>query len=400
MLGGVKPPESGEAEEWRERVRQLTVLLEAVRALHGEMDPERLPGLLTEEARRLTGAQGAVLYLLDRKTGRLTARLGESPEAPRVSLSLEEGIAGVTARTCRAYIVSDAPADPRFSPALDRATGVPTASLVSVPVANRRGEVLAVLQARNKTGGPFNAGDAEVLSALALQAASALENAQLYGQVRVHVERLSRLLEVGKAINAEMDLDALLALIVERATRLLQADRSSLFLVDREKKELWTKVAEGLATTEIRIPLGTGIAGTVAVSGETVNIADAYADARFNPGVDRKTGYRTRTILCLPMRDKAGDILGVFQVLNKREGVFGKEDEEVLSAVASQAAIALENARLYDDLKQAYDRIKQLDQTKSDFLANISHELRTPLTPIIGYMDMMANESLGPITEH
>ncbi|MGH7407591.1 MAG: sensor histidine kinase, partial [Candidatus Methylomirabilales bacterium] len=223
---------------------------------------------------------------------------------------------------------------------------------------------------------------------------------QLYGQVRVHVERLSRLLEVGKAINAEMDLDALLALIVERATRLLQADRSSLFLVDREKKELWTKVAEGLATTEIRIPLGTGIAGTVAVSGETVNIADAYADARFNPGVDRKTGYRTRTILCLPMRDKAGDILGVFQVLNKREGVFGKEDEEVLSAVASQAAIALENARLYDDLKQAYDRIKQLDQTKSDFLANISHELRTPLTPIIGYMDMMANESLGPITEH
>ncbi|MCI0370411.1 MAG: GAF domain-containing sensor histidine kinase [candidate division NC10 bacterium] len=399
-MGGVKPPESGGADEWRERVRQLTVLLEAVRSLHGEMDPERLPGLLTEEARRLAGAQGAVLYLLDRKAGRLTAQLGENPEAPRVSMSLEEGIAGLTARTGRAHIVSDAPADSRFSPALDRATGVPTASLVSVPVTNRRGEVLAVLQARNRTGGPFSVGDAEVLSALALQAASALENAQLYGQVRVHVERLSRLLEVGKAINAEMDLDALLALIVERATRLLQADRSSLFLVDREKKELWTKVAEGLATTEIRIPLGTGIAGTVAVSGETVNIADAYADARFNPEVDRKTGYRTRTILCLPMRDKAGDILGVFQVLNKREGVFGKEDEEVLSAVASQAAIALENARLYDDLKQAYDRIKQLDQAKSDFLANISHELRTPLTPVIGYMDMMASEALGPITEH
>ncbi len=398
-MGGAKPLESAGSDEWRERVRQLTVLLEAVRSLHGEMDPERLPGLLTEEARRLTGAQGAVLYLLDRKTGRLTARLGESPEALRVSLSLEEGIAGVTARTSRAYIVSDAAADPRFSPALDRATGVPTASLVSVPVANRRGEVLAVLQVRNRTGGPFSVGDAEVLSALALQAASALENAQLYGQVRVHVERLSRLLEVGKAINAEMDLDALLTLIVERATRLLQADRSSLFLVDREKKELWTKVAEGLETTEIRIPLGTGIAGAVAVSGETVNIADAYADARFNPEVDRKTGYRTRTILCLPMRDKTGEILGVFQVLNKREGEFGKEDEEVLAAVASQAAIGLENARLYDDLKQAYDRIKQLDQMKSDFLANISHELRTPLTPIIGYMDMMANESLGPITE-
>ncbi|HEU5394352.1 MAG TPA: ATP-binding protein, partial [Candidatus Methylomirabilis sp.] len=178
-----------------------------------------------------------------------------------------------------------------------------------------------------------------------------------------------------------------------------QADRSSLFLVDREKKELWTKVAQGLATTELRVPLGTGIAGTVAVSGETVNIADAYADTRFNPEVDRKTGYRTRTILCLPMRDKAGDILGVFQVLNKREGPFGKEDEEVLAAMASQAAIALENARLYDDVKKAYDRLKQLDQMKSDFLANISHELRTPLTPVIGYVDMMAGEALGPITE-
>ena len=241
--------------------------------------------------------------------------------------------------------------------------------------------------------------DSELLSALTLQAASALENARLYGQVRVHVERLSRLLEVGKAINAEMDLDALLALIVERATRLLQADRSSLYLVDREKQELWTKVAEGLATTEIRIPLGTGIAGSVAVSGETVNIADAYADARFNPEVDRKTGYQTRTILCFPMRDKAGDILGVFQVLNRREGAFGKEDEEMLAVVASQAAIALENARLYDDLKKAYDHVKQLDQMKSDFLANISHELRTPLTPVIGYVDMLTNESLGPITE-
>jgi signal transduction histidine kinase len=116
--------------------------------------------------------------------------------------------------------------------------------------------------------------------------------------------------------------------------------------------------------------------------------------------VDRKTGYRTRTILCLPMRDKAGEILGVFQVLNKREGAFGKDDEELLGAVASQAAIALENAHLYDDLKKAYERVKQLDQMKSDFLANISHELRTPLTPVIGYVDMMTNEALGPITEH
>ena len=397
--GAGEPLKGGAAEEWRERALQVTLLLEAVRGLHAEVDLERLADLLATEARRLTGADEAVLYLLNRQGGSLTARLGGGPEVAQVSIPLEEGIAGLTARTGRAYILPDAAEDERFSPALDHATGVPTASLLSVPVTNRRGEVLGVLQARNKAAGPFSVGDSEVLSALALQAASALENAQLYGQVRLHVERLSRLLEVGKAINAEMDLDGLLALIVERATQLLQADRSSLFLVDRGKGELWTKVAEGLATAEIRIPLGVGIAGTVAVTGETVNIPDAYADARFNPDVDRETGYRTRTILCLPMRDKGGEILGVFQVLNRRDGTFGKEDEELLAAVASQAAIALQNASLYDDLKKAYDRLKQLDQMKSDFLANISHELRTPLTPVIGYVDMMASEGLGPLTE-
>jgi signal transduction histidine kinase len=99
------------------------------------------------------------------------------------------------------------------------------------------------------------------------------------------------------------------------------------------------------------------------------------------------------------MRDRTGEILGVFQVLNRRDGTFGKEDEELLAAVASQAAIALQNASLYDDLRKAYDRLKQLDQMKSDFLANISHELRTPLTPVIGYVDMMATEGLGPLTE-
>jgi len=397
--GAGEPPKGGAAEEWRERALQITLLLEAVRGLHAEMDLEPLADLLATEARRLTGAEEAVLYLLNRQGGSLTARFGGGPEVAQVSMPLEEGIAGLTARTGRAYILPVAAEDERFSPAMDHATGISTTSLLSVPVTNRRGEVLAVLQARNKAGGPFTVGDSELLSALALQAASALENAQLYGQVRLHVERLSSLLEVGKAINAEMDLDGLLTLIVERATQLLQADRSSLFLVDRGKGELWTKVAEGLATTEIRIPLGMGIAGTVAVTGETVNIPDAYADARFHPEVDRKTGYRTRTMLCVPMRDKAGEILGVFQVLNKRDGTFGKEDEELLAAVASQAAIALQNASLYDDLKRAYDRLKQLDQMKSDFLANISHELRTPLTPVIGYVDMMASEGLGPITE-
>ncbi|MGH8703752.1 MAG: GAF domain-containing protein, partial [Burkholderiales bacterium] len=118
------------------------------------------------------------------------------------------------------------------------------------------------------------------------------------------------------ALGAERNLDALLLKIMEKTSDVLEADRSTLFLLDSEKNELWSKVAQGAALNEIRFPVGAGIAGFVARSGETVNIPDAYADPRFNRDVDKRTGYRTRTILCAPVRDPQGEIIGVAQVLN------------------------------------------------------------------------------------
>jgi signal transduction histidine kinase len=103
--------------------------------------------------------------------------------------------------------------------------------------------------------------------------------------------------------------------------------------------------------------------------------------------------------LCLPVRDKEGAVVGVLQVLNKRAGVFTAADEEMLDALASQAAIALENARLYEDLRRTYEDLKQLEAMKGNFLANISHELRTPLAPISGYVEMLLSERPGPLTD-
>jgi len=212
--------------------------------------------------------------------------------------------------------------------------------------------------------------------------------------------RLKILLDVIKAMSAETDFDRLLQLIMEETTRAMDADRSTLFLVDPERGELWSRVALGLREKkEIRFQAHLGIAGHVVTTGELLNIPEAYDDPRFNQAVDRQTGYRTKTILCMPVRNKEGTIIGVLQVLNKRVGVFTPADEEMLDALSAQAAIALENVRLYEDLRKAYAELKQLDAMKGNFLANISHELRTPLAPIIGYVEMLLSGRPGPLTD-
>ena len=123
---------------------------------------------------------------------------------------------------------------------------------------------------------------------------------------------------------------------------MLDAERATIFLMDKERKELWSKVAMGDGVGEIRVPVGQGIAGTVAAGGETILLAEPYADPRFNADVDRRTGYTTRNLLTLPMTAADGRILGVFQVLNKRGGRFVREDAEILAALAASAARAVE----------------------------------------------------------
>ncbi len=168
------------------------------------------------------------------------------------------------------------------------------------------------------------------------------------------VEKLTSILDVAKAMTAERDVDALLNLILAEAVKVVEADRCSLFVLDRDKNELWSRIAQG-ESTEIRVPVGSGIAGTVAQTGEVINIPDAYADERFNRSYDRATGYRTRTILCVPMRDTKGDVTGVIQALNAVEGAFDSEDEELLIALGGQAAGAIENALLHDEITRLFE---------------------------------------------
>ncbi|MDY7232615.1 GAF and HD-GYP domain-containing protein [Hyalangium rubrum] len=156
-------------------------------------------------------------------------------------------------------------------------------------------------------------------------------------------------------MSAERDLDLLLPLIIYEASKVVEADRCSLFILDRERNELWSKVAQG-SKNEIRLPVGSGIAGQVAATGAVINIPDAYSDERFNRSFDISSGYRTQTILCVPMRDANGEVTGVIQALNKRGGrSFDAEDEELLLALGAQAAGAIENALLHEEINRLFE---------------------------------------------
>ncbi len=191
-------------------------------------------------------------------------------------------------------------------------------------------------------------------------------------------ERFKAFLAIARAIGSTLDLDQILRVVMEQTTTLLEAERSTLYLVDRQRGEIWSKVVQGEGLKEIRQPLSRGIAGWVCTHGEAVNVPDASKDARFNPEVDKATGFRTRSMLVAPLRDGTGAVIGAIQVLNRRAPQPGRgakhaavtaEDEATLTAIAAQAGVAIENARLYGETVQ---RNQQLSAAREALASRVA----------------------------
>jgi len=202
--------------------------------------------------------------------------------------------------------------------------------------------------------------------------------------------KLEILLRISKSLGHEIQLDPLLKLIVAEVTAAMQADRSTLFLVDRRKPdELVSRVAEGMVRQEIRVRFGIGIAGTTAQTRQTINIPDAYNDSRFNPAFDKSSGFRTKSILSTPILNQSNHLIGVVQVLNKKGGeAFTKEDEQFLDAICVHLGIALERAEMVEAYLQSQIVNKYLELAKEIQMGLVPHDF--PALPEFKEIDIYA----------
>ncbi|MBU1150436.1 MAG: GAF domain-containing protein, partial [Proteobacteria bacterium] len=263
---------------------------------------------------------------------------------------------------------------PRFNRDIDEETGYLTKSILCVPIRTVKGELIGVAQVLNKKTGTFTAKDRKLLEAMTTQTAIALQSTQFVERMKRFRAKEMEFFDIVSEVTAEIDLGALLQKVMSEATRMLGAERATLFLNDEKTGELFSKIGLGLAATEIRMPNHIGIAGAVFTSRKTVNIPYAYADLRFNPAFDKKTGFFTRSILCVPVINKNGKIIGVTQVLNKRGGPFTQEDESRLKAFTAQVSIALENAKLFDDVQNMKNYSESMLESMSNGVITINED--------------------------
>ena len=168
--------------------------------------------------------------------------------------------------------------------------------------------------------------------------------------------------EVGLALGTTLDLEQLLELILHKINEAVEADRSTLYLMDERRGELVSRIVQGDEVRHIRLKVGQGIAGHVAQTSKALLVNDPYSDSRFNPDLDHASGYRTRSILAVPMKNHLGRTIGVIQVLNKKSGPFSDHDAVILAALSTQAAIAIDNSRLFLSVTQKNTELLEIKE--------------------------------------
>ncbi len=350
----------------RKRLRQAELLVNVSRSMakHDTLDGvlETLMQLTTKEL----NADRGTIFLNDKETGELYSRVALGSRQHTIRIINNKGIAGHVFTTGENIIIHDAYADDRFNQETDQQTGYETKSIICVPIKTVNNEIIGVCQALNKCDGSFTDDDIELIESMSLQAAAVLKNRQTSERMQKSRDQELEFLDIVADITSEIDLGKLLQKVMSEATRMLNAERSTLFVNDEKTNELFSQIGEGIGATEIRFPNHLGIAGAVFASGESINMPHAYADLRFNPSFDKQTGFFTRSILCVPLVNKNGKVIGVTQMLNKRGGAFSCEDEARLKAFTAQVSIALENAKLFNDVQN----MKNYSESMLDSMSN------------------------------
>ncbi len=313
---------------------QLSKFIQIGKAMCVERDLDRLLPLIMTDISKALNADRSTLFLVDWDRMALWTKFAEGLKNGEIKIQLKMGLVGISVFTRQIVNITNAYQDPRFNSTIDQATGYRTESVLSVPVFDLEKSVIGAVVLLNSKTGRFKKEDEE----------SALETTSILAKL---------------ASTTDLDTDKVKSSL-NNLRQSTQCERCSLFLLDKEKGVLFPLVAEGIEDHDIQLSLNLGIAGLVAITGQDLNIEDAYADPRFDNRIDKKTGYRTRCVLCVPIKDRSGEVIGVLEVINKKEGVFSETDKDMLMALSSFVAISIENAMLFDEHDQQFTSILEV----------------------------------------
>jgi adenylate cyclase len=331
--------------------RLLASLFQATKSITSEIVPKETIHMIIQETIKLLNCDRVSLFVYDRRIDMLVLNASNLEFPIRVKPG--QGIAGHVFETHETVNIPDCYADDRFDQTFDKSSGYKTNNLLTMRIVDFEGESMGVLQAINKLDGPcFTHIDEILLETLAEHASIALRNAEVYRAAIVTSERANGLLKMIQTLSQDLGAQSLILTVTMHANELVQADRCTVFLVDEKKQQLWSVSTD--SGKEIRIPKTAGIVGECVKESQVIVIPDAYEDPRFNQEVDKKTGYHTKSILCVPlMRKLTNQVLAVIQMINKTEfdgkvGKFDDEDVQVMETFATFVAGKLEGSSLLD----------------------------------------------------
>ncbi len=331
-----------EVDGLKKRIHELQIENERLNSichigwvLTRERDLDDLLPLVLAKITKALNVNRSTLFLVDWEHMELWTKFSEGLKGDdKIKIELKMGLIGLAVLTKQLVNRSNAYEDPRFNSAIDGITGYRTESLLAAPFFDKKGDVLGALELLNKKTGVFTKED-EAKVTKALPAFSKLDYSTETGR------------ESAKALTHKL----------RQSTA---CERSSLFLLDEEKGKVSALIADGLEDQDLHLSLNLGIAGHVLITGQDLTIQDVYADPRFDKTYDEKTGFRTSSILAVPIKDQSGDIIGVIEAINKKDGDFNDFDMDMLKALSSIVAISVENATLFREQDKQFKSILEV----------------------------------------
>jgi signal transduction histidine kinase len=387
-------------------MRVSRALREVGTALGTTLDLDQLLELVLDRITDALEADRATLYLLDEANDDLVSRIALGDDVKSIRLKVGSGIAGHVARTGKLLHVRDAYKDPRFSPEWDMLTGYRTRSILAAPLKNHLGKTIGVVQVLNKKHGEFTDDDADILAALATQAAVSIDNSRLFlsvtqknvqlldtkEQLEQRVRDLKMLFDLEQAMARSVALDELLMAVLGEGMRACEARMGAVALRDPEARTGALYIIDERARKMKRVPFpeDTGLVGWAIRNNEVLVTSDAENDPRRDEALDERVGgARAKTAIAVPLEGENGAPMGAIAIYNKRGSrPFSEDDRELFQLIAANASTAF-RLQLSREAREREERLTTIGR----LLSSVIHDLKTPLTVISGYVQLMQSSN-------